>query len=555
MTAQQLSIKSIMAMLEAMPPETLEQAKKLAIEGTKHMRWVPNIGPQLDAYESTADQLLYGGQAGGGKTDILVGKATQRHRRSLILRRLNAEVQGLIDRTADILGTEEGYSGKHQRWYLPDGRLIMFGAVQHPGDERKFKGEPKDFIGVDEASEFPESVIDYVIQWLRTTDAGQQTQLCLATNPPDSATGAWLVNWFGPWVDPDHPMYPQADGKLLYFERVSKQGERAEFRWSEEPFEIDIGGGKKTRALSRTFIRSKLSDNPDLDATDYAARLASAPEELRARYERGEFVSEPVDDEYQVFPTLWVLAAQNRWKDQSRMRAGPPENTAMTALGVDIAVSIDRTVLSPRYGSWFGEQIVVPGKETSTGDKAAALIIRHLRDGAQVNLDLGGGWGSSTYEFIKNNDLCSILGVVPGSGSMAKSACGRFKFRNKRAEMHWRLREALDPLSGFNIALPPDPELREELCVVHWTPGPGGMITVQEKSEIKDILRRSPDKSDSIILAWASGNHRQRALALKGAGAAAARLPQRTNADRTPNRYDRHTQRRDGGNSSGGEQG
>ena len=56
MTAQQLSIKSIMAMLEAMPPETLEQAKKLAIEGTKHMRWVPNIGPQLDAYESTADQ-------------------------------------------------------------------------------------------------------------------------------------------------------------------------------------------------------------------------------------------------------------------------------------------------------------------------------------------------------------------------------------------------------------------------------------------------------------------------------------------------------------------
>jgi hypothetical protein len=40
---------------------------------------VPNVGPQTEAYFCEADELFYGGQAGGGKTDLLIGLALTAH--------------------------------------------------------------------------------------------------------------------------------------------------------------------------------------------------------------------------------------------------------------------------------------------------------------------------------------------------------------------------------------------------------------------------------------------------------------------------------------------
>ena len=36
-------------------------------------KWIPNPGPQTDAYFSKAFITLYGGQAGGGKSDLELG--------------------------------------------------------------------------------------------------------------------------------------------------------------------------------------------------------------------------------------------------------------------------------------------------------------------------------------------------------------------------------------------------------------------------------------------------------------------------------------------------
>ena len=40
--------------------------------------------PQRTAYDSMADILLYGGSAGGGKTDLGIGLALTQHSRSII---------------------------------------------------------------------------------------------------------------------------------------------------------------------------------------------------------------------------------------------------------------------------------------------------------------------------------------------------------------------------------------------------------------------------------------------------------------------------------------
>jgi hypothetical protein len=40
---------------------------------TAGLIWIPNPGPQAQAYFSPADELFYCGQAGGGKTDLGLG--------------------------------------------------------------------------------------------------------------------------------------------------------------------------------------------------------------------------------------------------------------------------------------------------------------------------------------------------------------------------------------------------------------------------------------------------------------------------------------------------
>src|SRR5262245_18007169 len=66
--------------------------------------WEPQPGPQAAAYDSPADVLGYGGAAGGGKSDLILGLAVTRHRRSLILRRESVSGRGLIDRARELLG-------------------------------------------------------------------------------------------------------------------------------------------------------------------------------------------------------------------------------------------------------------------------------------------------------------------------------------------------------------------------------------------------------------------------------------------------------------------
>src|SRR5690242_21253018 len=91
-------------------PKDKEEVINRALNATKNMVWVPNPGPQTDAYFSEADELFYGGQAGGGKTDLELGLALTAHRRSLVLRRTNKEVLGLVERMSGILGSRDGFN-------------------------------------------------------------------------------------------------------------------------------------------------------------------------------------------------------------------------------------------------------------------------------------------------------------------------------------------------------------------------------------------------------------------------------------------------------------
>jgi len=458
--------------------------------------WTPNPGPQTDAYFCMADEIFYGGQAGGGKSDLEIGLSLTEHTRALLLRRTNKEAAGLVERMAEIIGNRDGWSGQNGMWRL-DGRTIEISGCQLEDDKQKFKGFPHDLICFDEVSDFTESQYRFIIGWNRSTRPGQRCRIVAAGNPPTRPEGLWVLKRWAAWLDPNHP-HPAKVGELRYY-TTNDDGEEIEVDGLGPHFI----GGEYVIALSRTFIPAELSDNPDLAATNYAATLAALPEELREAYRNGRFDLGLKDRAYQTIPTVWVRAAQERWTKN------PPAGVPMCAMGVDASGGgNDPMIIAPRHGGWYAPTIRVPAKEIpqeSAGRYCAGIVIMHRRDGAEVVVDLGGGYGSSMYEQLSDNGV-QPRGYKGAAAGVGKDMSGRLRFKNARSQAIWKFREALDPgqPGGSTIMLPPSATLLADLCASTYKPD-SKMIEVESKEEVCKRLGRSTDEGDAVVMAYTRG--------------------------------------------------
>lgn len=484
-------LSELLAQVTAGDPKS-QEAVALALEATADLQWVPNIGPQTAAYFCEADELLYGGEAGGGKSDLLIGLALNLHHRSRILRRVNMDAPELGDRLCEILGTTAGYKSHPPTWKHAE-QFIEFRGCENEKDKQRYKGKPRDFIGYDELTDFLESQYVFINTWNRSVRPGQRCRIVGATNGPTTAEGQWVVRRWGAWLDPKHSK-PAKDGELRWY--LTIDGRDTEV---DGPGPHDVGAGKMERATSRTFIRSRLADNPDLAATNYGDRLNNLDENLRRVYRDGDFTLGLKDDDYQVIPTAWIDAAMQRWQPR------PPARMAMTAMAVDVAPGGgDNRVICFRYGGWFGP-LEAKKEVDKTGRLTAAEVVKHRRDRCPVIVDLGGGWGGDALIALKDNgiEVSAFNGVVT---SMARTRDGKLRFANKRAESWWKMREELDPSQegGSAIALPNDPELKADLASAHFTLTTRGIL-IEDKNLIKERLGRSPDKGDAATMCLSEG--------------------------------------------------
>lgn len=506
-----MSPQEIEALLPYLTAAERAEVDALLAQSIKSQIWLPLPGPQLLAYESTATIIGYGGAAGGGKTDLACGKTLTRHRKAMLLRRVGTELTGIVDRFEELLGGRDGYNGKDNIWRLKrrDGQSLQieFGAVPNAGDERKYQGRPHDLLVFDEATNFLASQIRFLLGWLRTTIANQPCQALLTFNPPTSAEGRWVIEFFAPWLDDKYPNRA-APGEIRYAASLPMSPEYPNGRdlWVKDatPFVLVDGepvydfDPKKYSAddiitpLSRTFIPSRISDNPYLLGTGYMAQLQSLPEPLRSQMLKGDFAAGMEDDAMQVIPTAWVEAAMGRWTP----KAPRPK---MDAMGVDVARGgKDQTVISRRHGMWFDELLVYPGTETPDGPKVAGLVIAALRDRAPIHIDVI-GVGASPYDFLRQAQQ-QITGVNVSESATAVDKSGRLGFSNLRSQLWWKLREALDPANDTGIALPNDQRLLVDLCAPRWWVQ-GKTIYIESRDQIMDRIDRSPDYASALALA------------------------------------------------------
>jgi hypothetical protein len=457
--------------------------------------WLEQVGPQMRALASQADILFYGGQAGGGKSDLLIGAALTQQEHSIIFRRESVQLVGLEERITKVLGSRTGYNSQTGVWRIPGTkRVLELGSVKEPDDWMKYQGRPHDLKGFDEICHFLEAQFRALIGWMRTDNPGVRQRVICAGNPPTDADGEWVVRFWAPWLDPMHPN-PAKDGELRWFV-TDADGKDLEV---PGPDKVKVKG-RLVKPKSRTFIRSSVDDNLFLTLTGYRDTLMALPEPLRSQMAEGNFMAGRSDPVWQLIPTEWVKAAQARW--QPREKKGP-----MRSLGFDVARGgTDKSTLARRHDNWFDELLSVPGAMTKDGPHAAAFVTPHVRNGAPVCVD-SIGIGSSAYDYLKGLNIKTVP-IVGSQGSNGTDQTGALRFKNLRAEMYWRMREALDPTAEEPIALPPDQELLGDLCAVRYKVvqmGPFAGILVRDKDEIREVLGRSPDKGDAVAMTFADG--------------------------------------------------
>jgi hypothetical protein len=486
--------------LAALPKEELERHDAHLLAATGDLRWVPNPGPQTDAYLSKADVILYGGEPGGGKTDLLLGVAFNEHKRALIMRRQYTHLNAIIDRMLAMNGGKQGFNGSPPPSLKHTTGTIQLGAAQNIGDEQNFQGQPRDFLGIDEATQFAEMQVRMLMGWVRSEDPAQRCRTVLGTNPPLTSEGYWVIRMFAPWLDDTYP-HPAQPGELRYVV-VEDDGDR----WVDgpEPTLAMIDGVQKLVVpTSRTYIPSSVTDNPFYVRTGYQKQLDALPAQIR-RVLMGGFKASLQDAENQIIPTAWIREAQARWKPR------PPEGVPMCSVGVDVSGGgTDPMVMAPRHDGWFAPLVVVPAKEIPSGKEATttfAKILTVRRDRALVVLDMGGGYGSGCYQLLKENEFA----VYPYKGAEKTARRSRDKqlgFFNVRSAALWLFREALDPdqPGGSCIALPPDPEVVADLTAPTLDLEFQGGIKAESKEDVCARLGRSTNKGDAVIMSWFEG--------------------------------------------------
>lgn len=177
----------------------------LAADGS--ILWQAQDGPQQDLFDLSlnpnieAEEILFGGARGGGKTSALRAWMTMYianpQFKGLILRKTNESLKEFIDTAWELykpMGAKQ--TGRPTGFVWPNGARIY---TAHFKDERSLedvKGHEYHLIGLEEATQIEfESMYEALLGSNRSTVRGIKPRILLTTNP-DGIGNAWLKRRF-----------------------------------------------------------------------------------------------------------------------------------------------------------------------------------------------------------------------------------------------------------------------------------------------------------------------------------------------------------------------
>lgn len=217
--------------------------------------------------ELDAKEVIYGGAAGGGKSDAILMAALQYAHvpgySALILRKDSQRLWlsgGLIPRSQQWLAQSGAtWNGTQKLWTFPSGARLQFGYLQTSTDRYRYASSEFQFIGWDELTDFG-SEEDYLFLFSRlrkTRDIPAPYRVRAASNPGGPGH-AWVKKRF-----------ITADA-----ENDNKTGNLKDVYWADN---------------GAAFVPAKIRDNPAVDPEKYEANLAHVAPLDRARLMNGDW--------------------------------------------------------------------------------------------------------------------------------------------------------------------------------------------------------------------------------------------------------------------------
>jgi PBSX family phage terminase large subunit len=215
-----------------------------------------------------ADEILYGGAAGGGKSEAMLMDALKnamKHKdvRIIMFRRTFADLErSLILRSKQVFPREVAeYNESKKRWKFKNGSMIEFAHMKMESDVFNYQGAEYDFIYWDELTHFTYTQYTYMLSRLRGVNPEIRRQVKSATNP-GGVGHAWVK------------------------ERFIDLG-------ASETIHRPVPSSEEPKPGTRCFIPAKIHDNRVLLENDpsYLRRLENLPEGIRKQLLDGNWDS------------------------------------------------------------------------------------------------------------------------------------------------------------------------------------------------------------------------------------------------------------------------
>jgi hypothetical protein len=280
------------------------------------------------------------------------------------------------------------------------------------------------------------------------------------------------------------------------------------------------------------YARVLAIGNPDDPASEFAniCKPGSGWNVIQiSAFDTPAFTGESVPDDLLpmlVSPT-WVEERKKRWGEasptyQAKVLGQFPDIGEDTLISPALIRKAEENDLSAKRATGqFGFDIARYGSDKTVGYRCQAGIIRKVHESAkQSTMTTAGhikriiephkgkapavidvvGLGSGVVDRLREQKVKGIIAYNAGWEARDKT-----RFKNRRSELMWEFREAME---AGEIDLPPqgeDEDLKAQMGAVKWTVDSRGRIEVESK---KDMAKRglpSPDHLDAALQSWMPG--------------------------------------------------